>query len=188
MAQLRLPSMDIQVKSGIAGLWEMRDQQQNQYNYTAPVIHGELNFNISQYFSIGGFYSKGLPSQTEYTADDNSGYSFYNSQHQLYGAKLRVSTGRQPRFRPFAEFTYGYFEMYMDKGLYRDATSSTFIGWSIGLMIRLNNRFYVVLPQLSVRTRLDPFYWEASNDFFLSPYPSIIELTGGISYNIGKKK
>jgi len=188
VAQLRVPAMDIQVKSGVAALWEMSDQQQNRYSYTAPVIHGELNFNISQYFSVGGFYSKGLTSQTEYMADDNSGSSFYNSQHQLYGAKLRVSTGRQPRFRPFAEFTYGYFEMYMDKGLYRDATSSTFFGFSLGLMIRLNNRFYLVLPQLSVRTRSDPFYWEATNDFVLSPYPSIFELTGGLSYNIGKKK
>jgi hypothetical protein len=188
LAQLRLPSMEVQVKSGVAALMEMSDTQYNMYNYTAPVIHGELNFNISQYFAAGAFFSKGFPSQSEYSASDNSGSSIYNSQHQLYGIKLRVSTGRQPRFRPFAELTYGYFEMYMDKGLYRDATSSTFIGWSIGLMIRLNSKLYLVLPQLSVRTRSDQFYWESPNDFVFSSYPSIIELTGGLSYNFGKKK
>ncbi len=188
LAQLRLPSMEVQLKSGVAALLEMSDTQYNMYNYTAPVIHAELNLNISQYFAAGAFFSKGFPSQSEYSASDNSGSSVYHSQHQLYGVKLRASTGRQPRFRPFAELTYGYFEMYMDKGLYRDATSSTFFGGSIGLMIRLNSKLYLVLPQFSLRTRTDQFYWESPGDFLLNPYPLIIELTGGLSYNFGKKK
>jgi hypothetical protein len=187
MAQFRLPDMDVQVKSGVAIIDEMRDNQSNRYTYTAPVIHGEINFNISQHFAAGAFISKGFSGQTEFVAD-NSGTKSFNSSHQSYGVKLRISTGRQPRFRPFAELSYGKFEMYMEKDFYRISTSSTFFGGSIGLMIRLNNRLYLVLPQLSVRTRSDPFYWEAPNDFVLSSYPAIIELTGGLSYNMGKKK
>jgi len=187
MAQFRLPNMDVQVKSGVAIIDEMRDKQSNRYTYAAPVIHGEINFTISQHFAAGAFFSKGLSGQTEFVAD-NSGTKSFNSSHQSYGVKLRISTGRQPRFRPFAELSYGKFEMYMEKDFYRISTSSTFFGGSIGLMIRLNNKLYLVLPQLSVRTRSDPFYWEAPNDFVLSSYPSIIELTGGLSYNMGKKK
>jgi len=188
LAQFRLPAMDIQVKTGVASLDELRDRNNNVYNYSAPVVHGEINFNISQYFAAGAFISKGLSGKTELFSDNNTATLFYNSSHQSYGVKLRISTGRQPRFRPFTEISYGKFEMYIEKDFYRMATSSTFFGGSIGLMIRLSSRLYLVLPQVSVRPRSDPFYFETSGDFLLSDYPSLIEITGGLSYNFGKKK
>lgn len=189
LAQFRLPAMDVQVKSGVASIDEMRDRNYNVYSYSAPVVHGEINFNISQYFAAGAFISKGLSGQTEIVSDNNNtATTSYNSSHQTYGVKLRISTGRQPRFRPFAELSYGKFEMYMEKDFYRIATSSTFFSGSIGLMIRLNSKLYLVLPQISVRPRSEPFYFETSGDFLLSDYPSLIEITGGLSYNFGKKK
>jgi hypothetical protein len=188
LAQFRLPAMDVQVKSGVAYLDEIRDSK-NLYSYSAPVIHGEINFNITQYFAAGAFISKGLTGKTELVSENNNTSTlFYNSSHQTYGVKLRISTGRQPRFRPFAELEYGKFEMYMEKDFYRISTSSTFFGGSIGLMIRLNNKLYLVLPQISVRPRSDPFFFEVTGDFLLSDYPSLFEITGGLSYNFGKKK
>jgi Outer membrane protein beta-barrel domain len=186
LAQFRLPAMDVQVKSGVAFLDEMRDRNNNEYDYRAPVIHGEINFNVSQHFAAGAFISKGLSGQTEVVGND--GNTYYNSSHQSYGVKLRISMGRQPRFRPFAELSYGKFEMYMEKDFYRISTSSTFFGGSIGLMIRLNNKLYLVLPQISVRPRSDPFFFEVPVDFPLSSYPPLIEITGGVTYNFGKKK
>jgi hypothetical protein len=187
LAQFRLPAMDVQIKSGVAILDDMRDRNYNLYSYTGPVIHGEINFNISQYFAAGAFISKGLSGQTEFISDNSVNNSF-NSSHQSYGVKLRISTGRQPRFRPFAELSYGKFEMYMEKDFYRIASSSSFLGGSLGLMIRLNSKLYIVLPQLSFRPRSDPFYFEIPGDFLLSDYPSLFEITGGLSYNFGKKK
>jgi hypothetical protein len=188
-AQFRLPAMDVQVKSGITQLFDMQDSNYNGYHYSAPVIHGEINFNVSQHFAAGVFISKGLSGKTDLTTDNvNTPDQSYNSSHQSYGVKLRISTGRQPRFRPFAELEYGKLEMYMEKDFYRISTSSTFFGGSIGLMIRLNNKLYLVLPQISVRPRSDPFFFEVTGDFLLSDYPSLIEITGGLSYNFGKKK
>lgn len=186
-AQFQLPSMDVQVKGGVTSLYEMRDSDFNTYSYLAPVISSELNFNISQYFSLGAFISKGFASKTEFVSDF-SRTSSYPSSHQVYGLKVRVSTGRQPKFRPFGELSYGTFEMYMEKDSYRIATTSRFFGWSLGLMIRLNNKFYLVLPQVSFRIRSDQFYFEAPNYFSKESYPPIAEITGGLSYNFGKKK
>lgn len=187
LAQFRLPAMDVQVKSGVSILEDMRDRNYNLYNYRAPVIHGEINFNISQHFGAGVFISKGLSGQTEFVSD-NAATTSYTSSHQSYGVKVRISTGRQPRLRPFAEISYGKFEMYMEKYFYRQSTSSFFFGGSIGLMIRLNDKLYLVLPQISFRPRTDQFYFEVTGDFLLSDYPSLIEITGGLSYNFGKKK
>lgn len=188
MAQFRLPSMDVQVKSGFATVNEMRDKQSNSYIYSSPIIHGEINFNISQHFAAGAFISKGFSGQTEFMTGYISGTNSFNSSHQSYGVKLRISTGRQPRFRPFAELSYGKFEMYMEKDYYRISTSSTFFGGSVGLMIRLNNKLYLVVPQISFRPRSEQFFFEVANDFLLSPYPALVEITGGLSYNFGKKK
>ncbi len=188
-AQFRLPAIDAQVKSGITELIDMQDSNYNGYQYNAAVIHGEINFNISQHLAAGAFISKGLSGQTDLTTDNvHSPDQSYNSSHQSYGVKLRISTGRQPRFRPFAELSYGKFEMYMEKDFYRISNSSTFFGVAIGLMIRLNNRLYLVLPQISIRQRSDPYFFEVPGDFLLGDSPPLIEITGGFSYNFGKKK
>lgn len=185
----QLPSMDIQLKSGLTTLVDMRDKDNNLYNYLSPVIFGELNYNISQHFAVGAFYSKGVGGQTEFVPDvSDTDTEFYNSSHQCYGVKIRASTGRQPRFRPFVELAYGKFEMFLEKDFYRVANSSNYFGWSMGLMIRLNSKFYLILPQVSFRTRTDPFFFEVPGDFVLSSYPTIIEINGGVSYNFGKKK
>lgn len=185
----QLPSMDIQVKFGITSIADMRDRDNNIYNYLAPALVGELNYHISQYFAVGAFYSKSFSAQTEFVPDvsDTDAMS-YNSAHQSYGLKMRVSTGRQPRFRPFVELTYGKFEMYIEKDFYRVANSTNYFGGSIGLMIRLNSKFYLVLPQVSIQGRTDPFFFEIPSDIALGSYPPIIEIRGGISYNFGKKK
>ncbi len=187
LAQFQLPSMDVQLKSGVAFLDDMTDSYDNRYSYQAPLLSGEINFNLSQYFAAGVFYSKGLSGQIEFNGGP-TGSSSYNAGHQTYGLKLRVSTGRQPRFRPFAELNYGKLEMYMEKDLYRISSSSTFFGFSLGLMIRLSDKLYLVLPQFTFRARSDQFFFEEPNNFLFGQYPGLVEFTGGLSYNFSKKK
>jgi hypothetical protein len=166
----------------------MRNQYDFLYEYLAFSLQGEINLNISQYVAAGVFVSNGVYSPSQVRFESYTGTTFYNASHRLYGLKLRLSSGRQPRFRPFAELNYGYFEMYIEKNGYRTASSSPFFGGSLGLMIRLNNKFYFILPQITVRQRSDPFFFEVPSDFAFGKYPPIIEVTGGISYNFGKKK
>ncbi len=186
--QAQLPSLDVQLKTGLSIIDDMRDPHQNLYEYISPVWMGELNWNISQYVALGGFVSQGLGGATEFIGEYGSGNVKYSSQHLTYGGKLRISTGRMPRFRPFGEISYGKFEMYIDYDTYRLASSSNFFGWSLGLMIRLSSRLYLVIPQFSFRQRSDTFFFEVPSDHLTGDYPPLIDITGGLSYNLGKKK
>ncbi len=189
-AQFHLPSMDIQMKSGAAILTDMIDKYNNLYSYTAPLIYAELNWNISQHFAAGAFLTAGVYSKSNFafTGEYGSSNTSYGSSHLAYGIKLRASSGRQPRFRPFAEFSYGKLEMDLEKNVYRISNSTNFFGISFGLMIRLGSKLYLVLPQTTLRIRKNGFFFEHPGDYLFSSYPLFIELTGGLSYNIGKKK
>lgn len=183
--------MDFQLKGGVGALMDVKDSYENLYSYSTPILSGEINWNITQHISLGAFSSIGPYSESNFKMETstNSGESSYGATHFLYGAKLRLSTGRAPKFRPFTEISYGKLEMQVEKDIYRIASSTTFIGWSIGLMIRAGSRLYIILPQANVRFRSNGFYFEAESDYtFNAKYAELLELCAGVSYNIGKKK
>lgn len=189
IGQFHLPSLDVQVKSGAAALIDMQDYYSNHYTYTAPIFSGEVNWNISQYFAAGVFISKGGSSKTKFTGEFGSGNTSYTSTHYAYGVKLRISSGRQPKFRPFAEISYGKFEMYMQKDSYRVSNDTKAFGFSGGLMVSLTGKLYLVLPQITLRFRSEPFFFESSGDYLFGiAHVPFLEVTGGLSYNMGKKK
>lgn len=189
LGQFHLPSLDVQVKSGAAALIDMQDYYNNQYAYVAPIISGEVNWNISQYLAAGVFVSKGVSSNTKFTGEFGSGNTSYPSMHYAYGLKLRISSGRQPKYRPFAEISYGKFEMYMQKESYKVSNDTKAFGFSGGLMVSLTGKLYLVLPQITLRFRSEPFFFESSNDYLFGiAHVPFLEVTGGLSYNIGKKK
>ncbi len=180
--------MDFQLKAGVAALMDVKDNYENQYSYSAPILYGEINWNITQHISLGAFGSSGVYSTSNYRVKYFSGEASYGGTHSLYGIKLRLSTGRAARFRPFAEINYGKMQMDMEKAIYRLASSTTFFGWSMGLMIRAGSRFYIVLPQINLRFRSEGFFFEAPGDHLFGSYAPFAEVCGGLSYNIGKKK
>lgn len=181
--------MDFQLKGGVGGLTDVMDSYENSYSYSTFILSGEINWNISQYISLGAFGSVGPYTQSNFKMQSNSGDASYGATYALYGAKLRLSTGRGPKFRPFTEISYGKLEMQVEKDIYRIASSTTFIGWSIGLMIRAGSRMYIILPQANIRFRSNGFFFEEPNDYtFNAKYAEFIELCAGLSYNIGKKK
>lgn len=191
LAQISIPPMDFQLKGGVGGLMDVRDSYENSYSYSTFILSGEINWNITQHISLGAFSSIGPYTQSNFKMEtnDNSGSASYATTHFLYGAKLRLSTGRAPRFRPFTEISYGKLEIQLEKDIYRIASSTTFIGWSIGLMIRAGSRMYIILPQANVRFRSNGFFFEEPNDYtFNAKYAEFLELCAGVSYNIGKKK
>jgi hypothetical protein len=190
-AQISIPQIDFQVKSGVGALMDVKDSYENLYSYSAPILSGEINWNITQHISLGAFSSIGPYAKSNFKMENygNSGKSSYGATHFLYGAKLRLSTGRAPRFRPFTEISFGKLEMQLEKDIYRLASSTTFIGLSFGLMIRAGSRLYIILPQANIRFRSNGFFFEAPNEYlFNAKYSEFIELCAGVSYNIGKKK
>jgi len=194
-AQLSLPSLDLQLKGSVATIFDMYDKYNNIYNYSSGALYGELNWNITQHLAIGLFSSKSvfkssaLNSTVEMEGEYGSGNKIYTSSHFLYGGKLRISTGRQPKLRPFSELSFGKLELYMDKTNYRISTSSTFIGLSAGLMIRMSSKMYIVFPQMNLLLRSQSFFFEEPGaHIFNSKYVPFTEFAGGVSYNIGKKK
>lgn len=188
IAQLSIPSIDFQLKGGVGVLPDAKDSYDYPFSYTAPILYGEINWHITQHFALGAFGSTGVYSQSNYKVESLSGDASYGGSHSLYGLKLRLSTGRAPKFRPFTEINYGRLDMYMEKDIYRLASSTTFFGWSMGLMIRAGSKLYIVLPQINLRFRSKGFFFENPNDYLLSDYSPFVEYCAGLSYNIGKKK
>jgi hypothetical protein len=188
IAQISIPPIDFQLKGGVGALIEAKDKYENIYDYSPPIIYGEINWNITQHIALGAFGSAGMYSTSNYKVTYSSGEASYGGTHSLYGVKLRLSTGRAPRFRPFAEINYGKMQMVMEKDIYRIANSTTFFGLSTGLMIRAGSRIYIVHPQINLRFRSNGFFFEAPSDHLFGSYTPFAEVCGGLSYNIGKKK
>ena len=180
--------MDFQLKSGVAALMDLKDSNENSYSYSAPLLYGELNWNITQHIAIGAFASAGVYSTSNFKVEYFSGEASYGSSHFLYGLKLRLSTGRAPKFRPFTELSFGKLEMDMEKDVYRISSSTSYFGWSLGLMIRAGSRWYIILPQINLRFRSNGFFFETPGDHMFGSYEPFAEVCAGLSYNIGKKK
>lgn len=191
IAQISVPPLDFQIKSGVAFGLDALDKYRNLYNYTAPLLYAEINWNIGQYVAAGAFVSTGIYSQSSILVESdypNSERVSYKGSHFEYGAKIRLSTGRAPRLRPFTELSYGKLEMFMEKDTYRLASSTNFIGFTLGLMIRVNSRLYIILPQGNFRFRSSGFFFEVPGDYIIGSYTPFSEVCIGLSYNIGKKK
>jgi hypothetical protein len=187
-AQVHLPSLEGQIKSGVAFIPEMQDQNYNRYSYVAPEVNGEINWNASQYIAIGAFFSKAFSANVKYEGSFGGETASYESSHLMYGLQARLSSGRQATFRPFIGFSYGILEMYTEKEAYRISAKANVFGLSLGLMVRVSSKLYLVIPQFSLRGRSDSYYFEEPSDFALGKYAPFIEVNGGLSYNIGKKK
>lgn len=188
LAQISVPPMEVQLKGGLGTLPEIQDSYENQYSYVAPTLYCEINWNITQHISLGAFASAGVYSTSNFKVKYFSGDASYGASHLLYGLKLRLSTGRAPKFRPFTELSYGKLEMDMEKDVYRISSSTSYIGWSLGLMIRAGSRWYIILPQINLRFRSNGFFFEPPSDHMFGSYAPFAEVCGGLSYNIGKKK
>jgi len=186
LAQLKPPMFDFQLKAGISvlGIFQDLPTEQLLYEYEAASWTGEGNVNISERFAIGAFYARGADKSAQVI--DNSGFggivAEYEGAHQFYGLKLRLSSGLRPKLRPFIEVSGGYMNMTVQNDTFNESLNTSLFGGSLGLMIKLNNHVYLVLPQLRILKPTDSFSFSSyNNDLF-------VELLGGISFNIGKRK
>lgn len=191
-SQFHLPPLEIQIKGGITGreIEYIRPYTNGggqtdhvYYEYIAPTVSADINWNITQHFAAGAYWVMGIPGNNNYKWTDSNWSTSGNgaASHQEYGIKLRGYTGRARTLRPFVEIAYGKWEMYIEQNGYRMANSTAAFGTTLGLMIKLGSKLYLVLPQLNVRFRSEPFYFESNNQPFL-------EIVGGLSYNLGKRK
>lgn len=182
-AKAQMP-FDLHLKTG-AGILRFTDLQDNVYEYNTPIIFAELNWNISPYFAVGTFYSFGLGADTKTTSFNGFNSNSLTTSHHLYGLKLRVSSGRLRLLRPFFEMQYGQFEMTMNRSNGSGSDLTDFWATSLGLMIKLSDRLYLVAPQFTMRLREHGFSFEKQSDhIFERPYSPFAEVTAGISYNL----
>jgi hypothetical protein len=183
IAQVHVPPMELSVKGGVTN-FDMGGNGGN-YTYWAPSWQGEIRWNALQYFSIGAFVSQGS-ARFKYTSDADDSQARYEGGHIAYGGSLRLSTGRKPRFRPFVELSLGKFDMYMDNTS-RSKCTGSFVGYSIGLMIKASNRLYVVVPQVNIRARKTYFDFEEPDNFAFGSYGTLNDIQGGLVLNVGKR-
>lgn len=183
-AQVHLPPMEASVRAG-AMLFGMGDVEHNNYNYGGMAWQGELRWNVTQHISLGAFGAKSS-GMVKFETDGGDGENFKGNSHYAVGGSLRLSTGRKPRFRPFMELSLGKFEVSFktDTNL---KNSGSFVGYAIGLMIKVSKNMYVVFPQATIRARKKHFDVEKASDFAFGKYGTLNEIYGGLVINFGKR-
>jgi len=171
-AQFHIPVLDLAVKSGVTSTTDLGS--------TLIIdLRPEINVHINQFLSAGGFYSRSLFGEYE----ENDNLSILPELKQLrYGARIRVSTGRISKFRPYAFVTLTKWEI-VEKitdnlNFSGDWTGLTFGG---GFMVRLSDRLYLNVIEVE--------YTPAKNEFFfILEDLNFISLRLGANYTIGKKR
>ena len=181
--QFRLPKFEVQTKVGWAGC-NFQDSNNRSYEYGTLIWSGDLSIPMNQHFSIGVFLSQSMPG-AHVAVGGNVGTlnskATYDVKHQVFGTMLRISANRLKRFRPYVDARVGKFEMYIDHDAYRLANSTIFLGGTLGLMIRLGSRMYVVFPEIALMSRSQSFFFDTGK-------LPIFELRGGLCFNFDKRK
>jgi len=183
-AQIKPPRADIQLKAGTTSLTTFQNLPtgQLQYEYKVESWMGEANINITERFAIGAFYARGGNTTRPVFPTGIKSYMYeYDGSHQFYGLKLRLSSGLRPKLRPFIEASVGFMNMSLQNDSFSEDLNTSVFGGSIGLMIKLKNNFYLVLPQFKFQKRGDEFSFESYED-------PTVEILGGLSINFGKRK
>lgn len=186
--QFRLPAFDVSIKGGFfANISEMgtrlSDDSEILYQYEAFVYSGEVNFHISQHVAAGAFWTKSFAGKVK-SEMENPYYALgeADAAHQMYGLALRFSTGRRTGFRPYIQGTFFKQEMYFDYETLRVANSSGGFGVGIGAMIKLSDKLYLNIPDVSFKLFSDGFFFD---DYGQQVY---LEFRGGLTYNFTKRK
>lgn len=172
LAQFHLPVLELSVKSGVTKTTDLGDA-------VLVDLRSEVNIHINQYVSAGGFYSRSLFGEDE----ENDNLDISSELKSLsYGVRIRLSTGRIYKFRPYVFLTLSKLEI-VEKvtdnlNFAGDWTGITYGG---GLMIRLSNRLYLNLIEIEYIPAKDAF-------FFLPPDLNFISFRFGVNYTLGKKR
>jgi hypothetical protein len=179
-AQFTIPTFDVELK---AGACELVPKEQGAFSeYRGILASAGINFHLGQRIALGGFYSRSMSTKANGSYDNAFGDNVtYPAAHQTYGISVRLSTGRKPRFRPYVQASIARHEMYVDFDSYRIANSTLAIGGALGLMTRLSSKLYLILPELTLRKRMEGFYYETSREL-------LFEYKAGICYNFSKRK
>jgi hypothetical protein len=188
-AQIKIPAFDVAVKGGLAGnIGDISTSGliQTSYWYNMPLYSAEMNFHVGQRIALGAFISRSFGGKVSSEINNpHIDFGDTDAAFQLYGVQLRFSAGRKPGFRPYAMLSFYKSEMYFDYNTYRLGNSTTGLGLSIGSMIRLNDKFYLNIPEISIRTFNDPFFFSDEQSALAG---GMIEFRAGVTYNFTKRK
>ena len=171
-AQIHIPVLDLAIKPGVTSTTDLG-------NTVLINLTAEANVHINQFVSAGGFYSRSLFGQYE----QNDNIDLLPELKQLtYGARIRVSTGRITKFRPYAFITLTKLEI-VEKVTDELNFAGNWVGitYGGGFMIRLSDRLYLNLIEVE--------YIPAKGEFFfILEDLNFISIRLGANYIIGKKR
>lgn len=193
-SQVKLPSLELTIMGGYAdyeGEYNFDGYYlKPKYNSITAAIGG--NINLNQYFAIGFFYNRSINGELDYPEYENGFFAYtgpepYPVKHLIYGIRFRASLNRIVRFRPFIQFSYYYREMVAEKPSMTIAHSNNGFSPSLGLMIKMNDRLYITIPQISILfSDEQPIFIEYTYDDLGSE--QFLQLEAGISYYIHNKR
>lgn len=182
-AQLSLPPFDVELKGSVSvfpGQGNVSSSGTIERIQTFN-IHGAAHWQLNQNIGIGWFYCRSVNGGV-YTHGDNGTKSKTSDAQMLAtGPQVRLSTGRGKTWRPYMTVNYCQLELINDLEGYRLANKSKAVGGSIGIMLRLSNKVYLNLLEVSYRKILTEAFWFPSNS-------QMIEAKTGVTVNFGKRK
>lgn len=170
-AQIKPPLTDLQFKFGWADFYLKGGTEETDYYCFGFSMGFDANFNINERVAIGSYFSR----VSEQYSDDQLG----NVDNRLftYGIKMRLASGLRPVIRPYIEFTVGAVNYTEESPSSQYKFNGMTYGGSIGVMIKLNYHFYLVLAPLSMRIG-------SGSEIPIYMY----EISGGLHFNVGKRK
>jgi hypothetical protein len=174
VAQLQLPQLDIEAKGGYGLIDAGSSDVIKRASFKS--IQGALHIQINQRIAIGGFYSKAIGGDVEYSSGTDAKY---NLNVLMYGADIRFSAGRSAKWRPYLGLVYGQAEFVQEAAAVNLASKTTIMGVNAGIMLRFGRNFYWNVVEVSPRFMPDKIWW-LNSDFCL-------EAKTGFLYNIRLK-
>lgn len=173
--QFRLPSFDIEAKGGVGGF------PNTQWDYLLTNYQTGIHIHINQHLAIGWTYSRGSGTTSRTGNQDifvNS--EKYDTKELITGLDLRLSAGRTKKLRPYIALHYTKVEVVTDLVDYRQSVKTNAIGGSAGLLLKLGNKMYLNLIDITGRYLSEEPFWLNERVH--------LEFRAGLLYNISRRK
>lgn len=173
-AQFSVPPFDVEIKGGISGF------PTSKWDYMGIGYKAGVHVHLNQHVAIGWTYMRSTGNASEDSGDNIFPTEDFKTTELSTGPSLRLSTGRSRKMRPYIALSYSKVEVVTDRGDYRYSIKTNAPGASVGMLVKLGNKMYINLFEVTYRKLSDKVFWlDAQGQ---------LEIKAGLLYNLGKKK
>lgn len=178
-AQFRLPSFDVSLKGGdLLIRVDAENPNGTDYAYEGFFTQAEINVHLGQRIAIGYFYNRNI-----LTARYEGAAQQVNGKHLMHGANVRISGGKGAKFRPYLNVKLFRLEAVVEYNGYNLAAQIPGAAAGAGLMIKLNRKIYLNLPEVEIGS-----VFNGNDEVIFNGNTTILKISAGLTYNFSKRR